>query len=187
MKLEDYIKNTGDTWNYSPVEMHMPLADKIFDADRLYAFNLLLQRQNALIGVVGEFNEFLYSTYAVAEKMFDELGDVMYYLARVSILFDIDIVSIFANYTIPSQPLDLILKRIVEFTATKFFDNIKKPIYRQGKDFNYADIEEFVNNLIEFILNFCDYWHIDLTVIMQENYNKLHNIENLKNRGLTLN
>lgn len=187
MKIEQYIDGTDDTWNYSPVQMHIPLADILFDQHKLYEFNFLLQRQNALIGVVGEFNEFILVSDVITEKTYDELGDVMYYLARISKLFNIDIVQLIKQYTIPTQPLDLILKRIIEFTTTKFFDNIKKPVYRQGKDFNYTDIYAFVEDLIEFIINYCAYWSIDLENVMQENYNKLHNIENLTNRGLSLN
>jgi hypothetical protein len=166
MNSTKYFNGTRDTWNFTPITKE--------------GLNEILQKQAALIEACNEFYEFLES------QNNDELGDLLYATVRIYDLFfsyelfvsDLDVCLDESRYK-TTVSLEYIIDNKIKYGI---WENIKKPVFREGKKFDLRFIESFAYHLLLFICaNTANIYHI-----MQLNYDKLHNEENLNNRGLNL-
>lgn len=201
MDLKLYFDGTNDTWNTDPINTYS-----------YEEMNFRLQIQNSLIGMTGEYNEFcaLMREYEdsdnleeIVNKFVDELGDINYYISRnFALLFTYEaynklvisfqeVYSSFSNEEL-LEDLQLVSNTINEFVFVEnvFFDQIKKPLFRKNKEFNSGQIYTYVTALLQYILLYSEilYRSVDVSFndIIQYNYAKLHNTDNIEKRGLEL-
>lgn len=201
MDINTYFEGTKDTWNYTPVETHEDI-------------NKRLQLQAVLLGATGEYIELgsvLLDQRKLSDKEFnaanaaldiiDETSDILYYVTRG---FDsLDKYDVFLNYVYYYKQLyseydnEELMNTVnkISFTinnsiigSPELFAQMYKPVFRNGKEFN----TDWVVNYLDSLLNYVVLWgevlyrtvDYDINDIMQYNYNKLHNKENLQKRGL---
>lgn len=201
MDLKLYFDGTNDTWNTDPINTYS-----------YEEMNFRLQVQNTLVGMTGEYNEFcaLMREYEdsdnleeIVNKFVDEIGDINYYIARnFALLFKYEtyenLVNIYQQlYSTFDHDgvlfeLNTLATRINDFVFIDniFFDQIKKPIFRKNKEFNLEKIYTYTSTLLRYILVYSEVLYrtadVSFNDIIQYNYDKLHNTDNLNKRGLEL-
>lgn len=193
VNLSDYVIGTIDTWQNSP--------SSLYDTEE---YNHRLQCVNSLIGLADEFFE-LRKSYENESLLVDrpntvdELGDLLYYLSTAyRLFFTSDELQKEVLYA--EQMVDVLnMMSILSFSETQFyklqsviqsgqyFSNIKKPLFRIGKDFDKSFIRIFLSEIIIYINLMCRVLDISLNDVMEINYRKLHDKNNVQLRGLEIN
>lgn len=194
MRMNKYFDSTIDTWNETP--------SANFTLEEL---NYRLQCQNALIGAMGEFMEVtnIFNIITEGEEVskykdtiIDETGDLLYYVTMgFRLFFNLNK---YKTHIVINKELVTSLEDVIQqirFSCTtvnflllnRYFNNIKKPIFRTNKDFDLEFIELYFCSLLDFICGICVLMDISIEELADNNYAKLHDSDNLLQRGLKLN
>jgi NTP pyrophosphatase (non-canonical NTP hydrolase) len=183
MNLNEYISGTLETWQDNPIDLY-PKEE----------YNLRLQKANALIGLANEFFE----TIEDENISPDELGDILYYVVIGYQKFNIDtldeLITTLNNFVSNIiSPTDLVVlseskkyQLQAMLVSGDYFNNVKKTLFRKGKEFDINFISDLLSEMLFFIFLMAERNNYTIYEIMEMNYDKLHDLTNLEKRGLEL-
>lgn len=138
---------------------------------------------NAILGLVGETTECMFSLVQNDGKHINELGDIMWYLALMCDSCNLDIEKLFLlgnkgmsqineSQAIIAHKNSQLLIRISHTSAGFVADYVKK-VYFQGHTVNENKLYDGLAGILSPILSICELEHVSLDTVLQSNVDKL--------------
>jgi NTP pyrophosphatase (non-canonical NTP hydrolase) len=133
-----------------------------------------------VLGLIGEIYEVcdLFRHRGDADKIVDELGDVMWYAAALIRVFKLDSVAVItpalrAAYYYPSHTNYQTIIDMMQYAAVSLADPAKKTLRNQDYEMDRALVEEAVSNVIAGVIALANRYDSNFERVMDLNMEKL--------------